>query len=61
MLAQFLLAFGLLLEGQLLDFQFGLAAAVLDLLLGLADDLAGLRLGVLAAQPVQQPHHEKRQ
>ena len=38
-LAQFLLALGLLLEGQFLDFQLGLAAAVVDLLLGLVDDL----------------------
>ena len=53
--AQFLFAFGLLLQGHFLDFQLGLAAAVLDLHLGLADDLAGLRLGVAAAQPIQQP------
>ena len=59
--AQFLFAFGLLLQGHLLDFQLGLAAAVLHLHLGLADDLAGLRLGVPAPQTIQQPVDEKRQ
>ena len=41
--AQFLFAFGLLLQGHLLDFQLRLAAAVLHLQLGLADDLLRLR------------------
>ena len=52
--AQLLFAFGLLLEGRFLDFQFGLAAAVLHLHVGLPHDLAGFRLGIAPPQAVQQ-------
>jgi hypothetical protein len=48
--AKFLLAFGLGREGRFLDFQFGFAAAVFDVLLRLADDLLGFRFRVAAAQ-----------
>ena len=52
--AEFLFAFALGLDRLFLDFQLGLAAAVLHLLLGAADDLLGFRFGVATAQMVQQ-------
>ena len=58
-LAKLLFAFVLLLEHQLLDLQLALAAAVFGVLLGLADDLGGLMLGVLAAQVVENPDQKE--
>ena len=46
---------------QFLDLQLGLAAAVLHLLLGPADDLLGFRFGVPALQVVQHPRQRERQ
>ncbi len=44
-----------------LDLQLGLAAAVLHVLLGPADDLLGFRFGISTAQVVQQPHQREGQ
>ncbi len=52
--AELLFAFALGLDRLFLDFQLGLAAAVLHLLLGPADDLLGFQFGVAAAEMVQQ-------
>ena len=52
--AELLFAFALGLDRLFLDFQLGLAAAVLHLLLGAADDLLGFRFGVATAEMVQQ-------
>lgn len=62
--AQLFFAFVLLLEQQLLDLQFTLAAAVLRILLGLGDDFRRLPLGVLPPQFVEnldqhEGHHER--
>ena len=54
--AQLLLPLGLLLKGQLLQFQLDLPAAVVHLLLGALDDLRGLRFGVPPPQIVQELH-----
>ena len=57
--AEFLLAFGLLLDGHFLDFELGLALPTLGLLHRMVDDLSGLRLGVLAPKMVQRlDNHE---
>ena len=54
--AELLLPLGLLLKDQLLQLQIDLAAAVVHLLLGAVDDLAGLGFGVPAPQMVQELH-----
>ena len=58
---QLFLVFGLLLDSEFLDLQFGLAAAVCHLLLGPANHRPGLGFRVLAAQTVQELDQEKGQ
>ena len=50
-----------MLKDQFLELQVDLAAAVVDLLLGAADDLLGLRFGVAAAEMVQELHQSEGQ
>ena len=54
--AEISLAFGLLLDGLLLDLQLDHPPAVVHLLLGAADDLPGVGLGIPAAQVAQEFH-----
>ena len=58
-LAKILLALLLLLEHQLLELQFALAAAVLGLLRGLGNDLGGLALAVFPPQMVENPDQDE--
>jgi hypothetical protein len=52
--AEISLAFGLLLDGLLFDLQLDHPPAVLHLLLGAADDLPGVGLGIPAAEMAQE-------
>ena len=52
-LANFAFAVGLLLDGRLFHFQFGLAAEIRRFALGFFDDFFGFGFGIAAAEPVE--------
>ena len=58
-LAKFIFTFGLLLDYQLLQFQFHFPAAIFYFLFGPTDDLLGFEFGVFAAKVSQEPHRGK--
>ena len=60
-LAEFVLPGGLLLDGQLFDFQLGFAFEIRRLALGLLDDFVGFGLRVAAAEAIEQLDQDKRQ